>query len=214
MFQSIIDAINNLEVSDLDSEQREVSLDTPKTLRIALLEKQMEEHRWKTEEIERSIAAATFETPPSTPVQSEARLENIASSTVLGPISKKRRIKAACGSAFSEIDKAFNCSRGSLGAVLGYGFVYGTHENQLTVRSTISEALEIVAKIKGLPRALDLALTTELKQMQNAGMRVPDWIQLYVKLETKLPDDGWQSILNFLNLGRSGVSCFNYFIFQ
>ena len=121
-------------------------------------------------------------------------------------------MKAACISAFSEIDSAFNCSRGSLGAVLGYGFVYGTHENQVAVRSAISEALEIVAKIKGLPRALDLALTAELKDIQKAGMQVPDWIQLFVKLETKLSDDSWQSILNFFNLGRSGVSYFNLHI--
>ena len=118
-------------------------------------------------------------------------------------------MKLACVSAFNEIDSAFNCSRGCLVAVLGYGFVYGSHENQVAVKSAISEALEIVAKIKGLPGALDLALTPELQQMQKVGMQIPDWIQLYVKLETKLSDESWQSILNFFNLGRSGVSCFN-----
>ena len=59
---------------------------------------------------------------------------------------------------------------------------------------------------KGLDCGLDLALSKEKKLRQQTRMRVPDWVQLYVKLETKLPGDGWQTVLNFLKLGRSGVS--------
>ena len=203
-FKQIVDSINNLDISDLCGEI--CHPDTPKTLRIALLEKQLEDYRAKVREIESSIVAATLETPPNTPVQNEVQLHKIASCTSLGPISKKRQMKAACSAAFHEINSAFHCSRGSLGAVLGYGFIYGNQEKQMMVRATISEAVEIVLESKGLASALDLALTTELKQKQEAVTRIPDWVQLYVKLETKLPDDGWQTILNFLNLGRSGVS--------
>ena len=76
----------------------------------------------------------------------------------------------------------------------------------MAVSSAVSEAVEIVAENKGLKAAADLACTPEVKQKQQIAMRTPDWLQVYVKLETKLPDNGWQTILNFLNLGRSGVS--------
>ena len=120
-------------------------------------------------------------------------------------------MKAVCSAAFHEIN------RGGLKAVLGYGFVYGKQEKQMTVRS-IYKAGEIVLKSKGMASALDLVLSVKLKQKQAAVTQIPDWVQLYVKLETKLPDNGWQTILNSLNLGRSGVSivvlCHKLVLFQ
>jgi len=74
------------------------------------------------------------------------------------------------------------------------------------VSSAVSEAVEIIALNKGLRAAADFAFTPKVQQKQRIAMRAPDWLQVYVKLETKLPDNGWQTILNFLNLGRSGVS--------
>ena len=108
--------------------------------------------------------------------------------------------------ALEDIDDAFHSSYGRLGAILGYGFIYGKEEHQQAVKSAISEAIEIVAENKGLGSAAELVFTPDVKQKQEAAMRVPDWVQLYVKLETKLPDDGWQTVLNFLNLRKSGVS--------
>lgn len=37
-------------------------------------------------------------------------------------------------------------------------------------------------------------------------MKVPDWVQLLVKLTVKMIDRSWKTMLNFLNLGRSGVN--------
>ena len=79
-------------------------------------------------------------------------------------------------------------------------------EHQLAVSSAVSEAIEIVALNKGLKAAADFAFTADVQQKRQIAMRAPDWLQVYVKLETKLPDNGWQTVLNFLNLGRSGVS--------
>lgn len=208
-FKRIVDAINNLDVSDR-SENSAIDPRTPKSQRIAILEKELKFFRGKVSQIESSIATV-METPPETPLSSSrsrivrSNIESIATSS-LGPISKKRELKTVCSLALEEIDNAFNSSYGSLGAILGYGFINGKQEHQLAVSSAISEAVEIVSDNKGLGAAVDLAFTTELKQKQQIAKRVPDWVQLYVKLETKLPDNGWQTILNFLNLGRSGVS--------
>ena len=76
----------------------------------------------------------------------------------------------------------------------------------MEVKTAIDEAVEVVTSSKGLRTGMELALSEEMKQRQTATMRVPDWVQVFVKLSTKLPDNGWQTLLNFLNLGRSGVS--------
>jgi len=36
-------------------------------------------------------------------------------------------------------------------------------------------------------------------------LRVPDWVLLYFKLQVRLPDAAWQTLLNLTQLGRSGV---------
>ena len=38
------------------------------------------------------------------------------------------------------------------------------------------------------------------------SLRVPDWTLLYFKLQSKIPDQGWQTLLNITNLGRTEVS--------
>ena len=37
------------------------------------------------------------------------------------------------------------------------------------------------------------------------SMRVPDWVLLYFKIQAKLPDNAWQTLLNLTQLGRGKV---------
>jgi len=46
----------------------------------------------------------------------------------------------------------------------------------------------------------------DLNQKYLEAQRDPDGVQLNVKLSTKLPNKSWQTLLNFLNIGHSGVS--------
>ena len=211
VFKYIVDKINNLDVDK--TRKRTQTLDrTPKSQRIVVLEKELQFYRDKVKQIE-SLMSSALETPPATPLPSlnlsgkmdSSSIRNVHDSS-LGPISKKRQMRTVCNLALEEIDHAFYSRYGQLGTILGYGFIYGEEQHQHAVKSTISEAVEIVADNKGLTAAAELAFTEEIKQKQEAAMRVPDWVQVYVKLETKLPDNGWQTILNFLKLGRSGVS--------
>ena len=38
------------------------------------------------------------------------------------------------------------------------------------------------------------------------SLRVPDWTLLYFKLQSRIPDQAWQMLLNICKLGRTGVS--------
>lgn len=207
VFERVVDAINNVDVSDHNVGSA-IDARTPKSQKIAILEKELKFYRDRVREVEVSISAV-METPPETPLQSEpirsSNLESVAKSS-LGPITKKREMRSVCGIALDAIQNAFNSSHGSLGAILGHGSIYGNQEHQMAVSSAVAGAVEIVALNKGLKAAADFAFTPEVQQKQQIAMRAPDWLQVYVKLETKLPDNGWQTILNFLNLGRSGVS--------
>ena len=37
------------------------------------------------------------------------------------------------------------------------------------------------------------------------SLRVSDWTLLYFKLQSRIPDQGWQTMLNLTKLGRTGV---------
>ena len=38
------------------------------------------------------------------------------------------------------------------------------------------------------------------------SLHVPDWTLLYFKLQSRIPDQGWQMLLSISKLGRTGVS--------
>ena len=47
------------------------------------------------------------------------------------------------------------------------------------------------------------------------SLHVPDWTLLYFKLQSRIPDQGWQMLLSISKLGRTGVSFdFEGFIFD
>lgn len=103
-------------------------------------------------------------------------------------------------------------SGSDIGKVLGYGLLYDPDESHKTfVKDVLSTALCTVAEKKGIKRTFDTSLSDNLTTDYVQSLRVPDWIQLYVKLATKLPNRSWQTLLNFLNIGRSGVSYYNIY---
>lgn len=93
-----------------------------------------------------------------------------------------------------------------LGKVFGYGLLHCAKDNQNFVCEVISTALETVAEKQGIKKAFGTILCEELNTRYLELLQVRHWLQLYVKLATKLPNRSWQTLLNFLNIGRSGVS--------
>ena len=89
-------------------------------------------------------------------------------------------------------------SRSDIGKVLGYGLLYGPDEShEKFVKNVLSTALCTVAEKKGIKRTFDPSLSDNLTTNYVQSLRVPDWIQLYVKLAMKLPNRSWQTLLNF-----------------
>ena len=91
--------------------------------------------------------------------------------------------------------------------MLGNTFLYDTEKEQ--VRDTISEVVDIaVMDAKGSKRGLSELLLSSTYQKIIESMRVADWALLYFKLQTRLPDSAWQTLLNLTQLGKSEVSLF------
>lgn len=57
---------------------------------------------------------------------------------------------------------------------------------------------------KGLKKGLE-ALVLDVLQQYMQQFRIPDWVLLYFKLEAKIPDEGWQTMINLTKLGRTKV---------
>ena len=178
---------------------------TPKTGRIRNLQSQVNFYREK--------ASSIFATPPPTPSststgtsrsQIKPTISEIAQDPLVGPIIKKRVISARCDEVLSSLNE--NCGD-EIGAVFGFAILYGS----VTVKKLYQEQMAITLRI--LLGKYDITVCWALifgegaeETKQFVAKRVPDWVQLYVKLKSKIPDAAWQTILNYLNLGRSGVS--------
>ena len=84
----------------------------------------------------------------------------------------------------------------SIASVLGNTFLCGTSEERGKVRYTISEVIDLVMESKGTKKGLSQLLSPETQACIFESMRIPDWVLLYFKLQTRLPDLAWQTLLN------------------
>jgi hypothetical protein len=161
-----------------------------------------------------------YETPPTTPEQTKSTskstnsLSNTDACNMIeelsnSPIGPRLRVKYALAASRSVMETLRNTvteKASVVGQGLGYSFLYSSKEDQQFVREIISTAISCVGQKLGIKKAFSSILDDDIHTELVSSMRVADWIQLYVKLSTKLPDKSWQTILNFLNIGRSGVS--------
>ena len=124
----------------------------------------------------------------------------------LGPTRKKRKVAHECRKISEEIDGVLGKYHESLGCILGNSLLYGGDEQKGKVSETISKVVDLVMDTTGSKQALAELLVPETYQRFLESIRVPDWVLLYFKLQAKLPDAAWQTLLNLTQLGRSGVS--------
>ena len=160
------------------------------------------------------------ETPPSTPEEIGHNISNSVAISlekttgealqevqkITGPRLKSERAGKFAKDCLEALREKVSSGE-DVGKVLGYGLLYsGQQENEEFVREIVSSAPLTVAEKQGVRRAFTTLLKENLYDEYVRTMRVPYWIHLYVKLATKLPNRSWQTLLNFLNIGRSGVS--------
>ena len=125
----------------------------------------------------------------------------------LGPRLKAKRVGVLAKNVIDVLaSNSPNFSGCDLGKIFGYGFLLCPEDRQRFVTDLMSSAVHTVAEKQGVRKALSRMLSEDLNRKYLEAQRVPDWVQLYVKLSTKLPNKSWQTLLNFLNIGRSGVS--------
>ena len=125
-------------------------------------------------------------------------IEETLKSPSIGPTLKKRKVSQECRKVAVELDGVLAKYHETLACVLGNSFLY--------VSETLSEIVNLVMDAKGSKKGLKELLMPETYQRVVESMRVPDWVLLYFKLQARLPDAGWQTLLNLTQLGRSGVS--------
>ena len=73
------------------------------------------------------------------------------------------------------------------------------------VSKTFSDIAEKVMKNNGPVQALE-AMRADFAPKFLQSLCVPDWTLLYFKLQSKIPDKAWQTMLSITKLGRAGVS--------
>ena len=124
----------------------------------------------------------------------------------LGPTLKKRKVATECKKVSAEVDGVLAKYNETLACILGNSFLYGVDGEKAKVAETISEVVNLVIDAKGPKKGVTELLLPATYQQLLESMRVPDWVLLYFKLQAKLPDAAWQTLLNLTQLGRSGVS--------
>jgi len=124
----------------------------------------------------------------------------------MGPTTTKKSISARCSNLYSYLSDVCSNHRESLASVLGNTFIYGNETEQDAIRDILSEIGEKVIESKGAQNVIQECFSDEIHQKVLRSMRVPDWALLYLKLESRMPDAAWQTLLNITHLGKSGVS--------
>ena len=137
---------------------------------------------------------------------SSSVIEETLKSPSIGPTLKKRKVAQECRRVAVEVDGVLAKYHETLACVLGNSFLYGSDKEKGKISETLSEIVHIVMDAKGSKKGLSELLLPETYQRLLESMRVPDWVLLYFKLQARLPDAGWQTLLNLTQLGRSGVS--------
>ena len=73
------------------------------------------------------------------------------------------------------------------------------------VSKTLSDIAEKVTRNNGPVQALEAMLGDFAPEFLQS-LCVPDWTFLYFKLQSRIPDQAWQTLLSITKLGRTGVS--------
>lgn len=187
---------------------------TEKSRSIELLELKLKSLQGQVVDLETSLSDISSSEPTccSTPVNSSSPslccslMEETKCSPDLGSTTRKRQVVAKCKEVLDSISDISEKYKESIVCILGNSFIYGDDAQRENVRNHISEGINIVMDSKGSKKGFSELLSSETHARVFQSMRVPDWVLLYFKLHTKLPDSAWQKLLNLTQLGKTGVS--------
>lgn len=124
----------------------------------------------------------TLESGFKQPLEAFAELEN-CTTLITGPRLKAKRAGTVANKLLDVLAQHLTCGS-DLGKIFGYGLLYCAEDRQNFVRDVISTALQTVSEKQGIRKALSRMPYDDLNRQYLEAQRVPDWIQLYVKLST------------------------------
>lgn len=127
------------------------------------------------------------------------------SSPKLKTLKKKRLTKKSAGEILRTMENVCNRHRASVASVLGHLCSKDPETQPSAARDVISEVAAAVTAKKGVKKGLEALVPDVLRQYLNQ-FRVPDWVLLYFKLDAKIADEGWQTMMNLTKLGKTKVS--------
>ena len=125
----------------------------------------------------------------------------------LGTINKKRKVFQRCRKITAVLDDVSERYNEYIAAFLVNSFLYRTDGEREKVQGIISEVVDLIStKSKGSRNGLTKLLLPKTLTNVFQSTCVPDWVLLFFKLQTRLPDTARQTLLNLTRLGKSGVS--------
>ena len=134
------------------------------------------------------------------------KLQNLVGIQADGKLAKPNRLsKKSAGEILRALEDVCDRHKTSVASVLGHLCTHDPVKQPSEARNIISEIVSSVTEKKGVKRGLE-GLVPDVLQEYLHQFRVPDWVLLYFKLEAKIPDEGWQTMINLTKLGRTRVS--------
>ena len=168
--------------------------------RIADLESEME--RMVTSSIPDHSSSCSPSSCESSP---DSSIEDIQNSPNFGSTTKKRKVQKKCKEVMVSLHDVSEKYGESISCVLANSFIFGADAERSEVKDIISDVVDMIMEAKGSKKGLSELLSSETYSRIMKSMRVPDWVLLYFKLQTRLPDSAWQTLLNLTQLGKSKV---------
>ena len=150
------------------------------------------------------------ESSPSTSSSPDLSVSSVSEieSSCLGQVTKKRKIRRKVETVMGDITNLCTEHGETLSEMIAQCCLFRRKDNfdgKIIVRNTF----ERVEQEHGVHKTCEELIPEELWQKRLDEMCVPDWL-LLCKLESRISDDGWQTILNRTRLGKSGVSCITF----
>ena len=117
----------------------------------------------------------------------------------------KRKIRKKVETVMGDITDLRSDNKKTLSELIAQRCLF-QRKNNFEGKDIVRSIFERLEKQRGVCKTCK-ELPEELWQKQVDEMCVPDWIPFLCKLESRISDDGWQTVLNRTRLGKSGVSC-------
>ena len=76
----------------------------------------------------------------------------------------------------------------------------------LVCSQVITCATDVIFSALGASKAFETVLSDRSRLSLMESIRMPDWVYVLLKARIRISDSSWQTLLNFTQLGRTGVS--------